>query len=160
NEMIVQTMSQSETNQLRYNHTGYNRFIDADGYPAVKPPWGTLNAIDLNAGKIRWQVPLGEIPALTEQGIPTTGTENYGGPVVTAGGLIFIGASKDGQFRAFNSATGEELWKHSLPAAGMATPCTYEVDGKQYVVIAAGGGKITDKRGDQYVAFALPNTSE
>ncbi|MEM9831634.1 MAG: PQQ-binding-like beta-propeller repeat protein [Bacteroidota bacterium] len=155
-EMIVQMASQREVGQLRYNHTGYNRFVDADGYPAVKPPWGTLNAIDLNAGEIRWQVPLGEIPELTEQGIPATGTENYGGPVVTAGGLIFIGASKDAQFRAFNSTTGEELWKYSLPAAGMATPCTYEVDGRQYVVIAAGGGKITDQRGDQYVAFALP----
>ncbi len=159
-EMIVQTVSQQDVGQLRYNHTGYNRFVDADGYPAVKPPWGTLNAIDLNAGEIRWQVPLGEIPTLTEQGLPPTGTENYGGPVVTAGGLIFIGASKDAHFRAFSSATGEELWKYSLPAAGMATPCTYEIDGKQYVVIAAGGGKITDERGDQYVAFALPSTSE
>jgi len=156
-EMIVQTVSNEEAGQLRYNHTGYNRFVDRDGYPAVKPPWGTLNAIDLNKGEILWQVPLGEYPELTEQGMAPTGTENYGGPVVTAGGLIFIGASKDAYFRAFNSATGEEIWKHSLPAAGMATPCTYEVDGKQYVVIAAGGGKITDQRGDQYVAFALPD---
>ena len=110
-EMIVQTVSQQDVGQLRYNHTGYNRFVDADGYPAVKPPWGTLNAIDLNAGEIRWQVPLGEIPTLTEQGLPPTGTENYGGPVVTAGGLIYIGSSKEAQFRAFRTDTGEEFWK-------------------------------------------------
>ncbi len=155
-EMVVQTVSQKETGQLRYNHTGYNRFVDADGYPAVKPPWGTLNAIDLNKGEVLWKIPLGEFPELIEQGGSPTGTENYGGPVVTAGGLIFIGASKDAQFRAFSTSTGEELWRYSLPAAGMATPCTYEVDGKQYIVVAAGGGKVTEQRGDQYVAFALP----
>ena len=142
--------------QLRYQHTGYHRFLDSDGYPAVKPPWGTLNAIDLTEGKILWKVPLGEFPELTKQGIPKTGTENYGGPVVTAGGLIFIAATKDSQLRAFDKTTGEEVWQHALPAAGMATPCTYEVDGKQYVVIAAGGGKTTEQRGDSYVAFALP----
>ena len=103
-----------------------------------------------------WTVPLGELPELTERGIPKTGTENYGGPVATAGGLIFIGASKDEHFRAFDSATGEELWKTKLPAGGYATPATYEVDGKQYVVIAAGGGKMGTKPGDAYVAFALP----
>ncbi len=142
---------------LRYGFTGYRRFVDSDGYAAVKPPWGTLNAIDLNSGKILWQVPLGEFPELTARGIPKTGTENYGGVVVTAGGLIFIGATQDNQIRAFDQQTGEELWKHDLPAAGMATPCTYEVDGRQYVVIAAGGGKITEQRGDSYVAFALPS---
>ena len=144
--------------QLRYAHTGYNRFVDSDGYPAVKPPWGTLNAIDLTEGKILWKVPLGEFPELTKRGIPKTGTENYGGPVVTAGGLIFIGATMDALFRAFDKETGEEVWQHDLPAAGMATPCTYEVAGKQYVVVAAGGGKGTDQRGDSYVAFALPDS--
>ena len=139
----------------RYGFAGYRRFTDADGYPAVKPPWGTLNAIDLNSGEILWKVPLGEFLELTRRGIPKTGTENYGGVVVTAGGLIFIGATQDKQFRAFNQFTGEEVWKHDLPAAGMATPCTYEVDGRQYVVIAAGGGKITEQRGDSYMAFAL-----
>lgn len=143
--------------QLRYSFAGYKRFADADGYPAVKPPWGTLNAIDLNKGKIAWQVPLGEFEELTKRGIPKTGTENYGGPVVTAGGLIFIGATKDSYFRAFDKSTGEEVWKHILPAAGMATPCTYEVNGKQYVVIAAGGGKNVKEKGDAYVAFALPD---
>ena len=138
-----------------YAHTGWIRFLDPDGYPAVKPPWGTLNAIDLNAGEILWSVPLGEFPELTERGIPRTGTENYGGPVVTAGGLIFIAASKDEHIRAFDKATGEELWKHKLPAGGYATPATYTVDGTQYVVIAAGGGKMETKSGDAYVAFRL-----
>lgn len=139
-----------------YAHTGYNRFFDQNGYPAVKPPWGTLNAIDLNEGEIVWTVPLGEFPELTARGIPKTGTENYGGPVVTSGGLIFIGASKDEHFRVFDSRTGEELWKYKLPAGGYATPATYTVEGKQYVVIAAGGGKMGTKSGDAYVAFSLP----
>jgi len=141
---------------IPYSHTGYNRFFDPDGYPAVKPPWGTLTAIDLNRGEIRWQVPLGEFPELTARGVPITGTENYGGPVVTAGGLIFIGASKDEKFRAFDKATGRMLWETSLPAGGYATPATYEAGGRQYVVIAAGGGKMGTKSGDAYLAFALP----
>jgi quinoprotein glucose dehydrogenase len=140
-----------------YTHLGYNRFLDPDGYPAVKPPWGTLNAIDLDAGEIRWTVPLGELPELTERGIPPTGTENYGGPIVTAGGLIFIGATRDEKFRAFDKRTGRVLWETSLPAGGYATPATYETGGKQYVVIAAGGGKMGTKSGDAYVAFALPD---
>ena len=142
--------------QLRYSHTGYHRFVDSEGYPAVKPPWGTLNAIDLTRGELIWKVALGEFPELTKRGIPQTGTENYGGPVVTAGGLIFIAATKDQQLRAFDKKTGEEVWNYELPASGMATPCTYEVDGRQYIVIAAGGGKSTQLRGDSYVAFALP----
>jgi quinoprotein glucose dehydrogenase len=140
-----------------YTITGYNRFFDPDGYPAVKPPWGTLNAIDLDKGEIAWTVPLGELPELTKRGIPPTGTENYGGPVVTAGGLVFIGASKDEKFRAFDKKTGTVLWETSLPAGGYASPATYEVAGKQYVVIAAGGGKMGTKSGDAYVAFALPD---
>ena len=139
-----------------YTHTGYNRFFDQNGYPAVKPPWGTVSAIDLNKGTILWQVPLGEYPELTEKGIPVTGTENYGGPVVTAGGLIFIGASKDEYFRALDKDTGKELWKYKLPAGGYATPSVYEARGKQYVVIACGGGKMGTKSGDKYVAFTLP----
>ena len=139
-----------------FTHTGYNRFLDPDGYPAVKPPWGTLNAIDLNTGDYLWRVPLGELPELTAKGIPPTGTENYGGPLVTAGGLVFIGASKDEHFRAFDRKTGRELWKVKLPAGGYATPATYEVAGRQYIVIACGGGKMGTKSGDAYVAFALP----
>ena len=138
-----------------YTHTGYNRFLDQDGYPAVEPPWGTISAIDLNKGNILWQVPLGEYEKLTKKGIPKTGTENYGGPVVTAGGLLFIGASKDGYFRAFDKDTGEELWKYKLPAGGYATPSVYEVDGKEYIVIACGGGKMGTPSGDSYVAFTL-----
>lgn len=143
--------------EIPYTHTGYNRFFDPDGYPAVKPPWGTLNAIDLNTGTIRWSIPLGEFEELTRRGIPQTGTENYGGPVVTGGGLIFIGATKDEKFRAFDKETGKVLWETKLPAGGYATPCTYMVKGKQFVVIAAGGGKMGTPSGDAYVAFALPD---
>ena len=146
---------QNTSIEIPYIHTGYNRFFDQYGYPAVKPPWGTLTAIDLNEGSITWQVPLGEFPELAKKGIPKTGTENYGGPVVTAGGLLLIGASKDGYFRAFDKKTGEELWKYQLPAGGYATPSVYEVGGKEFVVIACGGGKMGTKSGDSYVAFTL-----
>lgn len=148
-------MQKSET-PPPYTHTGYNRWLDPDGYPAVKPPWGTLNAIDLNTGDYLWRVTLGEYPELTARGVPPTGTENYGGPLVTQGGLLFIGASKDGKFRAFDRRTGRELWRTALPAGGYATPATYEADGRQYVIIACGGGKMGTKSGDAYVAFALP----
>jgi len=136
-----------------FNHGGYNRFVDPDGFPAVKPPWGTLSAIDLNTGEYKWQKPLGESP---ESGLANTGTENYGGPVVTAGGLVFIAATKDSRFRAFDERSGAVVWEATLPAAGFATPCTYEVAGRQYVVIAAGGGKLGVATGDAYVAYALP----
>src|SRR5690606_5194294 len=115
---------------MPWTHTGYRRWLDSSGYPAVRPPWGTLNAIDLNTGEYLWRTTLGEFPELTARGIPPTGTENYGGPLVTAGGLLFIGASKDEHFRVFDAGTGEELWKHKLPAGGYATPATYAIDGK------------------------------
>lgn len=139
-----------------YSHTGYNRWVDTNGYPAVKPPWGTLNAIDLNTGEYVWRRPLGELPELTARGIPPTGTENYGGPIVTAGGLVFIAASKDEMLRAFDQKTGKVLWQTKLPAAGYATPSTYMINGRQFVVVACGGGKCGTKSGDAYVAYALP----
>jgi quinoprotein glucose dehydrogenase len=141
--------------EIPYTMAGYNRFLDKDGYPGIKPPWGTLNAIDLTTGKLLWKVPLGEYPELTKRGIPITGTENYGGPLVTKGGLIFIAATKDEKIRAFDKKTGKVVWEAKLPAAGYATPATYAIDGKQYVVIACGGGKIGSKSGDQYVCFGL-----
>jgi quinoprotein glucose dehydrogenase len=135
---------------------GYVRFLDADRYPAITPPWGTLTAIDLNSGEHLWQVPLGEHRELTARGIPQTGTENYGGPVVTAGGLVFIAATRDERIRAFDKKSGALLWEHKLPASGFATPSLYEVDGRQFVVIAAGGTKLGTPKGEHYVAFALP----
>ncbi len=137
-------------------NNGNIQFRDQDDYPAIKPPWGTLNAIDLNTGDYVWQVPLGEYPALTEQGIPPTGTENHGGPIVTAGGLVFIAATYDEKLRAFDKDTGKIVWEYQLPAGGFATPVTYMVDGKQYIVIAAGGTRYGLKPGGSYVAFALP----
>ena len=140
-----------------FKATGYVRFVDKDGYPAVKPPWGLLNAIDLNKGEILWQVPLGEFSELTARGIPQTGTENFGGTIVTKGGLVFVGGSKDEMFHAFDSSTGKLLWQSKLDAGGYATPCTYMMSGRQYIVIAAGGGgKLRTKSGDAFVAFALP----
>lgn len=139
---------------VRYTLDGDVRFTDPDGFPAITPPWGTLTAIDLNRGAIAWQVPLGEMPG---SGLSNTGSENYGGPVVTAGGLVFIGATVyDRKFRAFDARTGEKLWETTLPAAGNATPAVYQINGKQYIVIAAGGGKWGAPSGGTYVAFALP----
>ncbi|MBS1829885.1 MAG: PQQ-binding-like beta-propeller repeat protein [Acidobacteria bacterium] len=139
-----------------YVFAGFRRYFDAEGYPAIRPPWGTLNAVDLNTGEIKWKVPLGEYPELTARGIPPTGTENYGGPVVTASGLIFIGASADETIRAFDKDTGRVLWKAKLPFSGNATPSVYMVNGKQFVVISAGGGKSGRPAGGSIVAFALP----
>ena len=144
----------------KYRIDGYNKFLDPDGYPAVEPPWGTLNAINLDTGEIAWKIPFGEFPELVEQGVPYTGTENYGGPVVTAGGLLFIGATNhDNKFHAFDKATGELLWETTLPAGGNATPATYEINGRQFVVIGAGGGKSRAPSGGSYVAFALPDSA-
>lgn len=131
------------------------KVYDRQGYPGIKPPWGTLNAIDLNSGEYKWRIPLGEFPELTKKGIPVTGTENYGGPIVTDGGLVFIAATRDEKIRAFNKQTGEIVWEFPLPGAGFATPITYEINDKQYLVIAAGGGRGLKSSG-VYIAFALP----
>lgn len=148
--------SNAGLNTSPYHHTGFTRWYDRAGYPVSRPPWGTLTAIDMNTGEHRWQVPLGEYPELVAKGIPPTGTDNYGAPAVTAGGLLFIASSRDELIRAFDRKTGRELWRAKLPAAGYASPSTYAVNGKQYVVIACGGGKLKTKSGDRYVAFALP----
>jgi quinoprotein glucose dehydrogenase len=143
---------------MKYRLTGYRRFLDPDGYPAITPPWGTLNAIDLNTGEYKWKINLGEYPGLAAKDMRNTGSENYGGPIVTAGGLLFIGATNyDKKFRAFDKATGELLWETTLPFSGNATPVTYAVEGRQYVAIAAGGGKDPKSAsGGIYVSFALP----
>jgi glucose dehydrogenase len=143
----------------QYTMTGYRRFLDPDGYPATATPWGTLNAIDLKSGKYLWRVPLGQYPELVAKGMPDTGSENYGGPIVTAGGLIFIAATNyDHKIRAFDKTTGKLLWEGQLPFAGNATPAVYEVNGREYVVIASGGSWMNRKggTGGVYVAFALP----
>ena len=142
---------------LDYRNDGYNIFLDHEGYPAIAPPWGTLNAIDLNRGTIRWTIPFGEYPALAAKGVTNTGTDNYGGPVVTANGLLFIGATTyDKKFHVYDKGTGKLLWETTLPASGNATPSLYVVNGRQYVVIACGGGKNGAPSGGTFVAFALP----
>ena len=139
-----------------YRNAYFDIFVDHEGYPAITPPWGTLSAIDLNAGRVRWSIPFGEYPKLAAKGVRNTGTDNYGGAIVTENGLLFIGATTyDNKFRAFDKRTGKLLWSASLPAAGNATPSTYMVNGVQYIVIACGGGKNGAPSGGTYVAFAL-----
>jgi quinoprotein glucose dehydrogenase len=142
--------------ELRYSSNGFPKLYDSDGYPGTTPPWGTLNAIDLNTGKIAWKAPLGEYPELTAKGIPKTGTVNFGGPTVTAGGLVFCAGTRDRKIRAFDRDSGKELWSEDLPLGGYAPPAVYEAEGRQFIVIAAtGGGKQGGKTGDAYVAFSL-----
>ena len=153
--------SSGATRAHRYSIDGYAVFRDPHGVPAIAPPWGTLNAIDLLTGEIRWKVPLGEYPRLVAKGIRDTGTMNFGGAVATAGGVIFVAATADEKFRAFEMHSGRVLWEYQLPAGGYATPSVYQVDGKQYVAIAAGGGgKNGTKSGDSIIAFALPEQEE
>ena len=141
---------------LPYYISGYNKFLSKSNLPAIAPPWGVLCAIDLNTGEYVWKTTLGEDSLFKARGVKETGTENYGGPIITKGGLLFIAATRDGKFRAFNKRTGKILWEVNLPTAGFATPATYEINGRQYVVIACGGGKLGTKSGDSYIAFALP----
>ena len=142
--------------QDTYKHAGYQKFLDDKGLPAIAPPWGTLTAIDLNTGNHLWQIPLGITPGLPDQDINPTGCENYGGSIVTENGLLFIAATKDGMFRAFNRFTGKLLWKVQLPAASFATPSMYSINGKQYIVLACGGEKLGTPKGNKVIAFALP----
>ena len=142
--------------QISYAISGYSKFLDRDGLPAISPPWGTLNAINLNTGEYVWKIPYGEIPELKDKGPDAKGAESYGGPVITASGLLFIAGTKDQYFRAFDKLNGKLLWQTQLPAASFATPATYEVKGKQYIVMACGGTKLGAKGGDSYIAFTLP----
>tara|TARA_R110002020_G_scaffold303939_2_gene519496 strand:- start:126276 stop:128393 length:2118 start_codon:yes stop_codon:yes gene_type:complete len=139
-----------------YSHTGYHKFLDSNGLPGITPPWGTLNALDLNTGEYLWKIPLGSVKSLFDKGIPETGTENYGGPIITENGLLMIAATKDGFFRIFDRNTGKLLWKTKLPAASFATPSTYMINGKQYIVLACGGEKLGTEKGNEIVAYALP----
>ena len=153
---LVESRAMDKTKDGPYGTTGYFPFVDHEGYSAMKPPWGMLNAINLNTGEFAWRVPLGEHVELTARGIPRTGTETFGGSIVTAGGLVFIAGTKDERIHAFDKQTGQLLWEHALPAGGYATPSTYQLNGRQYVVIAAGGaGKLRTKAGDAFVAFSL-----
>lgn len=154
-EFEVKTIAnESSKPKPAWKVSGHKKFLDSKGLPAITPPWGTLTAIDLNTGEHKWRITLGDSEEY--KGTDQSGTENYGGPIVTAGGLLFIAATKDGKFRAFDKETGELLWETTLPAAAFATPSTYKVNGKQYVVIACGGTKLGTQKGDSYVAFALP----
>ncbi len=149
------TPEKPTTYPLPYKHKGYMKFFDSNGNPAITPPWGTMHAIDLNTGEYIWSIPFGETLSLKAQGITGTGCENYGGPVVTENGLLFIGATKDGYFRVFDKHNGTLLWEYELPAAAFATPAMYMVDGKQYIAIACGGEKLGTEKGNQIIAFAL-----
>ena len=141
--------------ETTYKHTGYKKFLDSNGLPAISPPWGTLHAIDLNSGDYIWSIPFGETMSLKEKGFPQTGSENYGGAIVTENGLLFIGATKDGYFRAFNKKNGKLLWEYKLPAPAFATPAMYEVNGKQFIAIACGGEKLGTEKGNMIIAFSL-----
>jgi quinoprotein glucose dehydrogenase len=132
-----------------------SRLSDADGYPAIKPPWGYMTAIDMDSGSFAWRVVNGEYAELKARGIPKTGSYSVGGSIATAGGLVFLASTFDEKFRAFDSKSGEILWEYTLPAAGYTNPCTYEVNGRQFVTIACGGGKGFSKAGDQFITFAL-----
>ena len=142
--------------ETSYLNAGFQKLTDPEGLPASRPPWGTLTAIDLEEADIRWRIPLGDYPQLLAQGQSGLGAENYGGAIVTAGGLLFIAATPDRMIRAFNKNTGALLWQSELPAAGFATPSTYAVEGRQFIVIAAGGGKLGEPSGSTYIAFSLP----
>lgn len=144
------------TSSPKYTFMGYTKLLDQNGYPGTKPPWGTLNCLDLNTGKLMWQVPFGEYAELTRTGIPLTGTENFGGASNTAGNLVFATGTRDKKIRAFHKQSGDELWQAELPFTGSAPPSVFIHEGQQLVVVpATGGGKLGDESGDCFVCFAL-----
>lgn len=153
---IVSAQDLKTKNLPPYKMTGYNKFLDSEGMAGISPPWGTLNAIDLNTGQYIWKIPFGDEPLLAKKGIKNTGAENYGGPIITENGLLLIASTKDGKFRAFDRSNGKLLFEYLLPAAAFATPSTYMANGKQFVVMACGGTKLGTPKGNQYVAFSLP----
>ena len=158
NEMLE---TDDETNwPYPYFFNGYNKFLDPEGYPGIKPPWGNLSAIDLSSGEKIWNIPFGEYPELALQGMRDTGSENYGGPVLTASGLLIIAATLDQKLRIFDKYNGNLLWEYQLPASGFSTPSTYSINGKQYIITAAGGGKLNQHSGDYYLAFSLPESNQ
>jgi len=142
---------------LPYRHLGYKKFLDSNGFPGIDPPWGTLHAIDMNTGAYLWSKTFGTTPELEGISTEPTGCENYGGPIITKNGLLFIAATKDGYFRAFDRHTGECLWKYKLPAPAFATPATYKINGVQYITLACGGEKLGTPKGNKIIAFALEN---
>ncbi|MSQ99093.1 MAG: c-type cytochrome [Xanthomonadales bacterium] len=155
-EVNQQLLALQNTIPAQFHFTGWRVFTDNEGYPANKPPWGWLNALDLNTGRIIWKVPLGKDKLLEERGFATVGTENLGGPVVTGGGLIFIAGTTDNLIRAFDKKTGQELWSHELPFMGSAPPTVYMVDGRQFLLVPATGGELENPVGNAFVAFSLP----
>jgi quinoprotein glucose dehydrogenase len=155
NQSVSADKNSVKYDPIPYKFKGYKKFLDSNGLPAISPPWGSLHAIDLNTGNYKWSVVFGETNDLKEKGFPQTGSENYGGPVITENGLLFIGATKDGYFRAYDKHTGNVLWEYLLPAPAFATPATYQINGKQYIAIACGGEKLGTPKGNKIIAFAL-----
>jgi len=151
----VVSVSSKDSEFLPYSFDGYNKFLDKNGYPAITPPWGTLTAIDLNNGEHVWQRRLGEFAELSAKGIPVTGTENYGGGVVTKGGLFMIAATRDSKFRAFDKMSGKQIWETELPTSSFASLSTYKINDIQYVVLNVGGTKLGTKKGDSFIAYRL-----
>jgi quinoprotein glucose dehydrogenase len=153
-QLVEQVIELTDTANKYLNLTAYSFFRDSERRPALKPPWGTLNAINLNTGEYEWKIPLGNQPEYQQSGAPETGTANYGGPIVTDGGIVLIGATADKKLRAFAKDTGETLWEYTMPGNGYASPSTYMINNKQFMVIAVSAGR--NNAGSSIMAFTLP----